>query len=357
MSEAMSRYFEYYSSHQAPFMHQQLVEWRNTRPLAGLNVLHNVPLVPNTLLKISCLVAAGANVVVTNPSFLEAHPKAIQALNDDKICYVKDVTALNASDFDIYFDCCGELHQKLGAPNIGAIELTATGDHYYRQQQLSFPVISIDKTLTKQIETIFGSGDSVNKAITQLTNIDVTKKSWVVFGFGKIGRGIAYFCVENNIPIVVVDSNEQARMSAEKFGIKTVSSDDYEQLKIVLDKTDIVVTSTGMANVIGRYPKEWFANKILANMGVNDEFGANYTADEVLNKKLPVNFILDDPTPIECIDPELYAHNVVVFELLKKKLAPGVSDMSKALDNEIVKKWCDYHGHEVDSMTEWFIKM
>ena len=87
----------------------------------GFNVLHHVPLVPNTLLKIACLVASGANVVVTNPSFMSAHAEAIEALEKDAIPYIENLEQLQGQQFDLYFDCGAELYQALGSPLIGAV--------------------------------------------------------------------------------------------------------------------------------------------------------------------------------------------------------------------------------------------
>ena len=84
MHPALLKYFHDYPQSNAPFMHQQLAEWTATRPLAGLRVLHHVPVVPNTLLKIACLIEAGADVTVTNPSsFCKANPTAVASLDEN----------------------------------------------------------------------------------------------------------------------------------------------------------------------------------------------------------------------------------------------------------------------------------
>lgn len=205
-----SSYFNKYPTKKAPFMHAQLAEWQTSQPLKGLKILHHVPVVQNTLLKIACVQAAGAEVVVTNPHFLKADPIAVAALKEAGLRYVEDLTSLRGEVFDLYFDCGAELYQILGSPKKGAVELTGTGDTFYREQALNFPVVSIDRTFTKQFETLFGSAESANIAISQLTGMDVSKKSWLIFGFGKIGRGLAYYCVNQNAPLTVVDIDPQA---------------------------------------------------------------------------------------------------------------------------------------------------
>lgn len=356
MHPTLSRYFQHYSAKEAPFMHQQLAEWGATKPLSGLRVIHHIPLVPNTLLKIACLMAAGAEITVTNPSsFVSPHPEAVACLHECGIRYTEHPASLRGEQFDLYFDCGGELFQALGNPKIGAIELTGSGDQYYRRQQLQFPVISIDRTLTKQLETIFGSAESANVAIAQTTGINPAEKTWMIFGFGKIGRGLAYFCVHHHAPVVIVDPNPQARHAAQQLGIKAIDPQDQEILQQELVKTDIVITATGSKAVLAPYPRGWFDNKILANMGVYDEYGDKFNKDVVLNNKQPVNFMLEDPTPIKYMDPEFYAHNIAALPLLTNQVAPGTHDLAQSIDMQIIKRWCDYHLITPSKIENWFI--
>lgn len=216
MSATLLDYFSTYTVKEAPFMHEQLSEWDRLKPLKDLKVIHHVPLVENTLLKIACLINAGAEVTVTHPySFCQPSINAIAALNKDGVRFVENLKDLENEVFDLYFDCGAELYQALGAPQMGSIELTASGDEFYRQQLLNFPVLSIDRTLTKQLETIFGCAESSYAALSLLTNIDPASKTWLIFGFGKIGRGLAYFCRQHKVSVTVADICEHQRKLAQ----------------------------------------------------------------------------------------------------------------------------------------------
>ncbi|KTD41662.1 hypothetical protein [Legionella parisiensis] len=354
MQDALKKIFQKYPRKEAPFMHEQLSEWSATRPLTGLRVLHHVPVVTNTLLKIACLLEAGADVTVTNPTdFCYAHPQAVSSLNEAKIRYIDDPHALVGETFDLYFDCGAQLYQFLGKPKIGAIELTGSGDHFYRQQTLNFPVISVDRTLTKQLETVFGCAESSHMALTQLTSINPKETSWIIFGFGKIGRGLAYFCSQNKVPLVVVDPNRKQRNLAQNLGIKAISPRDFNEIELALIEANVVVTATGQKAIMSDYPHSWFSGKILANLGIYDEFGPHFSDDEVLNHKMPVNFLLNEPTPIKYIDPEFYIHNLVSLMFLKEQLTPGVHGISPALDNTIIERWCNYHSFSLDTINTW----
>lgn len=348
-------YFDRYSAAQAPFMHQQLIEWVEKKPLTGLRVIHHVPLCPNTLLKIACLVASGAEVTVTNPSFTPAHPDAVACLKKSQINYEENLYYLRGEKFDLYFDCGAELYQALGRPNLGAIELTSSGDQYYRNQSLDFPVLSVDRSLTKQLETIFGSSESVISAIDQLKKIHSVEKSWMIFGFGKIGRGVAYGCVKNKSRVVIVDPALAAKTAGQSLQLAVIDSQNKEAIQEALEKSDIIVTATGIKSLLSAYPHDWFEHKILANMGVYDEYGASFSPKEVLNDKKPVNFVLDDPTAMKYIDPEFYAHNIAAMPFLTQSLSIGVNDFSSELDHEIIHRWCHYHKAPFTEIEQWFI--
>lgn len=354
MQSVLNHFFQKYPKTEAPFMHEQLAEWRNTRPLAGLRIIHHVPLVTNTLLKIACLLEAGAEITVTNPSdFCYAHPQAVSSLKEAKIRYVENTRSLHGESFDLYFDCGAQLYQFLGKPKVGAIELTGSRDRFYSQQTLDFPVISVDRTLTKQLETVFGCAESSQMALSQLTGINPIETSWVIFGFGKIGRGLAYFCVQNKVPVVIVDPDAHQRNLARNLGIKAIDPHDFTQLERVLMDANIVITATGKKAIMNDYPHSWFSGKILANLGVYDEFGPQFSDDEVLNHKMPINFILNDPTPMKYIDPEFYLHNLAGLTLLKEKITAGVHGIPSSVDRNLLQRWCDYHSFSLDTIKTW----
>lgn len=351
-----SALFEKYSSQKAPFLHQQYVSWSKTRPLEGLRILHHVPLVQNTLLKIACLIAAGAEVTVTNPQFMSPCKIALRYLSDAKIKFAADFCTLRGETFDIYLDCGAELYQTLAPPQIGAIELTGTGDQYYLQNLPDFPVVSIDRSLTKQLETIFGTAESAVEALEKMTNASVTQKTWMIFGFGKIGRGLAYSCARNGNPFFVVDVTDAAKTKSAELNIHYIDARDHAAIEAALSQVDVVIAATGKEAVMSAYPKKWFEGKILASMGVLDEFGKQFSLAEILNQKSPVNFMLDDPTPIEYIDPELFAHNEVIIDLLNTSEIKGVRSMQKKLDDDIIQRWCQYHAIAADEIQKWFIQ-
>lgn len=357
MPQILPDAFIKYPCQKAPFLHRQYSQWTTDKPLRGLRILQHVPLVQNTLLKIACLVTAGADVTVTNPNFMKPCSIAIQRLNEANIPFVSDLNQLKQKSFDIYLDCGAELFQTLGTPRLGAVELTGSGDQFYRESNPTFPVISIDRSLTKQLETVFGMAVSAIHSLEKITHQTIRNKKWMIFGFGKIGRGLAYSSMQHQAEVTVADISEAAKSKASQLKIHYIDAHDRHAVEIALKKADIVITATGKHAALSAYPKEWFIGKMLANMGILDEYGPSFQINEVLNHKKPLNFILDDPTPIEYIDPALYAHNEVILNLLNRQTQSGVHDMEKQLDEKIIKQWCHDHRVIIDDIDNWFINM
>ncbi len=348
--------FKRYPKEKAPFMHDMLASWQKEKPLKNLKVAHHVPLVMNTLLKIACLVEAGAIVTVTNPSdFMQADEHAIAILKHAGIRFVSSLDDIKDETFDVFFDCGAELYQALKSPRLGAIELTGSGDMYYRDHQPDFTVVSIDRTLTKQLETVFGCAKSIREAMMHLDKSNHDDKRWLIFGFGKIGRGLAYFCKQKNINVTVVDVNKAQLQAAEALGLRCIDANELDALRKAVLESDVIITATGVKHALNQYPRDWFDEKIMANMGVYDEFGPKFKEEDVLNSKQPINFSLEEPTPIEFIDPEFYLHNLAALSLLLPSITRCVMSPSLEIDEKIITKWCTHHDVDMHVIKQWFV--
>jgi adenosylhomocysteinase len=92
-----------------------------------------------------------------------------------------------------------------------------------------------------------------------------------------------------------------------------------------------VVTATGVKGALD-VPEIVDAllasNAVLANMGVEDEYGPGVPATRVLAEKKPLNFILEEPTHLKYIDASLALH-AALGELLLQEAA-GVSSQESA---------------------------
>ena len=84
---------------------------------------------------------------------------------------------------------------------------------------------------------------------------------------------------------------------------------------------DFVVTATGVKSALDR-PQVVDAllasGAVLANMGVEDEYGPGVPASRVLAEKKPLNFILEEPTHLKYIDASLALHDALGELLLQE---------------------------------------
>ncbi|MBD3652815.1 NAD(P)-dependent oxidoreductase [Kangiella sp.] len=344
--------FRHYSPDIAPFMHQMFADYQASQPYKGFTIVHNVPLTQTTLMKTACLKAAGADLVVTNPSFMNEDMDAIQVLANEQVPYVP--LELVKGEFDFLLDCGAELVESCYA-NKGIVELTRTGAMRYQQhKEFHVPIVSVDDTRLKCLETCLGTGEGVYRAITQVADVDLTNKNVLIFGFGKVGIGIAYYFSKITPNIIVVEADSGRLKLIEQRGYQSVDARQAQLVERAADKSDLIVTATGLKDIISNnYHPLAFKGKLLANAGAEDEFGFAFEAKDVLADKKPVNFILKEPTLMEFLDPIFYAHNIAIDDALNNTQT-GFRALDKKTDEAIVSQWAAHHGWTVEKLNTIF---
>ena len=283
---------------------------------------------------------------------------------------------------DLVLDCAGPfagLH-----PKIGFVELTRSGVQYYKDAEK--PVYVADSGIVKRIETSLGTGDGYFRALEKLgfaktvfddsgneSGKNFEGRRLLVFGSGKVGSGIALQGVRRGCNVTVVtdllrsnvqnsanpadsatsltdktpvasasadsatpDSEASEKMPAGDFspillqnGVEVVDCHDYEVVSSLIYASDFVVTATGVKNALAAPELQeplLSTTAILANMGVEDEYGEAIPAERVLNAKGPLNFILEEPTHLKYIDTSLALH-AALAELLVQEAGEGGSGL------------------------------
>ncbi len=320
----------YHPQNDFPALNAQYLKWREEKPLDGMCVLDASPIFENTFAKYAALTAAGAELFVADT------PQSIFDKNALSILPDFGVTALSKTEikqFDIILDCGGLFSDE--NPTFGFSELTRTGAIKY--EGTTKKVFVADNSLTKEFETTLGTGDGFARAIEELGLDDVFKKTIIVFGCGKVGRGIIMACAKRGAKVVSADFAKFENI-AKKFGASNFAPIESE--KIILDalkSADCIVSATGIKNAV-KIPSEILAdkNKIFANMGVDDEFGNSVPTERALNKKRPLNFILKEPTQLKFIDPTLALHNYGATEILSQSIKNGTNKPSEEVENIVL---------------------
>ena len=337
---------EVYEKREYPALDALQSEWAETRPFEGLRVLVATPIYRNTMTQYRALVAGGATILVGFSGMNDG--EIVEFLKDWGVPVVTPAEMLEAEargEFvDLVLDCAGPfaaLH-----PKIGFVELTRSGVQYYKDAKK--PVFVADSGIVKRIETSLGTGDGYFRALEKLGFGDFVEKTpgvgfegrrLLVFGSGKVGSGIALQGVRRGCCVTVVTDLSRARsengsnrqpdaansMPAGDFsavllqnGVDVVDCHDYAAVASLIEKADFVVTATGVEGALNapELQKSLLSTSaVLANMGVEDEYGGAIPAERVLNAKGPLNFILEEPTHLKYIDTSLALH-AALAELL-----------------------------------------
>ena len=322
-------------------------EWAETRPFAGLRVLAATPVFRNTLVQYRALLAGGAelSVGIANDSNAGAEMPCdsgiVALLRESNIPVVGLQDALKAEScgegFDLILDCAGQF--SACHPKYGFVELTRSGVQFY--ENCKKPVYVADSGIVKRIETSLGTGEGYVRALLQLgygsadagsDGAAFAGKSVVVFGSGKVGQGIVLQLVREGAHVqVVTDKARGVSPFLDANGVPVADCNDLKSVVALVSAADFVVTATGVKGALDR-PELTAAllssKAVLANMGVEDEYGSSVPAGRVLAEKKPLNFILEEPTHLKYIDASLALHGAL-GELLVREAADA-SDKKNA---------------------------
>lgn len=328
----------HYSSKEYPALFAYQREWACTRPFLGLRVLVATPIFRNTITEYRALMAGGAELYVGRASggageaSMPCDEGVVKFLQENgiEVLTPQDVLEAEANDefIDIILDCAGQF--SACHPHYGFVELTRSGVQFFEKCPL--PVFVADSGIVKRIETTLGTGDGYFRALEQLGYSEgpagFEGKKLVVFGSGKVGAGIALQGVSRGCSVSTVTQVRQVSSpnfipSLESNSVDIVDCENTTAVVELLLNADFVVTATGVKNALAR-PALTEAlletRAVLANMGVEDEFGEAVPESRVLNQKAPLNFILEEPTHLKYIDASLALHAALGERLVQEAM-------------------------------------
>ena len=317
----------FYSRRDYPALAEQLDTWRQLRPLAGTRLLDATPVYTNTLVKYLPLVAGGAELAVGVGEYTPVDRQVLELLRNWGFrIVVPDECA--SGEFDVIMDCAGMFADI--PTRCGYVELTRSGVYRYRGKDV--PVFFADAGRIKFIETTLGTGEGYLRAMKSL-GYDFDGKRVLIFGGGKVGRGVAAYVHRAGAEVAVADL-EVRRMPA---GVTAIDGTDKRVVRSALEKADHIVAATGISGALAEYAKAFCSSKaVIANMGVEDEFGPEVPVSRVLNGKKPLNFILPEPTCLKYIDPTMALANAGALELVRGKLRNDINEPAPELEERIL---------------------
>ena len=315
-------------------------EWAFSRPFAGLRILVATPVFRNTLLEYRALLAGGADLVVGVAGSGEdgavakmpCDPGIVDLLRENGIPVVGVQEALDMEavgrGFDLVLDCAGQF-AKL-SPKFGFVELTRSGVQFYEGS--AHPVYVADSGVVKRIETSLGTGEGYVRALRQLGyGPDFSDRKFVVFGSGKVGQGIVLQLLRSGATVdVVTDTNFGSNAFLDVNDVPVTDCNDLDAVASLIRGADFVVTATGVKGALDcpQVVEALLASDaVLANMGVEDEYGPVVPATRVLAEKKPLNFILEEPTHLKYIDASLALHAALGEQLLRESANKNAGPM------------------------------
>jgi len=260
--------------------------FQKEQPLKGLRVgacLHVTSETANLMLTLK---AGGADVALCASNPLSTNDAVAAALASQ---HAIKTYAIRGEDNDTYYqhieaaldhrpqltmddgaDLVSVLHKSRQdqIPDvIGGTEETTTGVIRLRAMAdrgvLRYPIIAVNEADTKHMfDNRYGTGQSTIDGIIRSTNVLLAGKTFVIAGYGWVGRGLASRAKGHGADVVITEVEPVKALEAAMDGFRVLKMDEAAR------SGDIFVTVTGDVNVLDRKHFEVMKDgAILANSG------------------------------------------------------------------------------------------
>jgi len=252
----------------------------------------------------------------------------------------------------------------------GVIRLRAMADHGV----LAYPIVAVNEANTKHMfDNRYGTGQSTIDGIIRSTNVLIAGKTFVVAGYGWVGRGLASRAKGHGADVVVTEVDPLKALEAAMDGFRVMTMGE------AVKDGDIFVTVTGDVNVLDRMHFEGMKDgAILANSGhfnseinlkVLDQISTGvrqarpsvqeYTlADKrrlyVLGEGRLINLAGAEGHPAAVMDMS-FANQALCAEYIAKNaktLERKVYDVPADIDSEVARLKLHAMDIEIDTLTE-----
>lgn len=267
-------------------LHQRLLQrlreqFSAAKPFAGLTIGMCLHVEPKTAVLCSVLQAGGAKVVITGSpgttkddvaaALRHAGVIVYGQQQDDRTRHQENIRQVVSHDPHLLLDNGADLAVAyLAHPGQGRVfagtEETTTGANRLRGElrgSLSFPIIVINYSPLKLImENEHGVGPTIVEGFMRETNLLVQSRSFAVFGYGSVGRGIARCLRRLGGQVTVVELDPIRALEAVLDGMRVTS------LEEALGIGEVFFTATGRPGVIAGDSFDYLPDgAILANAG------------------------------------------------------------------------------------------
>ncbi len=367
------------------------------QPLKGLRLAACLHVTSETANLMLTLKAAGADLALCASNPLSTNDAVAAALASN---HAIRTYAIRGEDNDTYYqhieavldhrpqltmddgaDLVSVLHKsrrdQLGEV-VGGTEETTTGVVRLRAMAergvLAYPIVAVNEADTKHMfDNRYGTGQSTIDGIIRATNVLLAGKTFVVAGYGWVGRGLASRAKGHGADVVVTEVDSVKALEAAMDGFRVMKMDEAAR------EGDIFVTVTGDVNVLDRRHFELMKDgAILANSGhfnseinlkVLDEMatGVRQVRPSVQEYKLGdarrlfvlgegrlINLAGAEGHPAAVMDMS-FANQALCAEYIAKhsgELERKVYDVPDDIDSEVARLKLHAMGIAIDTLTE-----
>jgi adenosylhomocysteinase len=265
-------------------------EFGASKPLKGARIAGCLHMTIQTAVLIETLVELGADVTWSSCNIFSTQDHAAAAiaavgvpvfawkgLNEEEFDWCIEQTLFAFPDgkpLNMILDDGGDLtnmvfdrYPELTKDIKGLSEETTTGVHrlYERKKKgtLVMPAINVNDSVTKsKFDNKYGCKESLVDAIRRATDTMMAGKVAVVCGYGDVGKGSAASLQGAGARVIVTEIDPICALQAAMDGF------EVRRLENVIDKVDIVVTTTGNKDIVqGQHFEAMRDKTIVCNIG------------------------------------------------------------------------------------------
>ena len=265
-------------------------EYKDEQPLKGARIAGCLHMTIQTAVLIETLQALGAEVTWSSCNIFSTQDQAAAAIaatgtpvyawkgmTEEEFNWCIEQTLFFGEErkpLNMILDDGGDLtnmvfdeYPELAKGIRGLSEETTTGVHrlYERMNNgsLVMPAINVNDSVTKsKFDNKYGCRESAVDAVRRATDIMLAGKRVVVCGYGDVGKGTAASFKGAGSIVTITEIDPICALQAAMDGF------EVKKLETVIDKADIVITTTGNKDIVtGEHFRAMKDKTIVCNIG------------------------------------------------------------------------------------------
>ena len=257
------------------------------------------------------------------------------------------IPVIKVADFTNYPEILENIHGITEETTTGVVRL----NEMIEKGELKVPAINVNDSVTKsKNDNKYGTRHSLNDGIKRGTDMFLAGRKALVIGYGDVGKGSAQSLKQEGMVVRVTEIDPICAMQACMDGYEVVSpyndgvnNDSEESInKILLEDTDLVVTSTGNYKVCDKHMlKALKKGAVVCNIGHFDtEIDTQYMRDEWYWEEIKpqVHKIFRDTSPNDNVNLDSDDYIILLSEGRLVNLGNATGHPSRIMDGSFANQ-------------------